>query len=771
MSQKLVIVESPAKAKTIAKYLGSGYAVKASVGHVRDLPQRELGVDVDSGFQPTYVVPEAKRKVIADLKQAASHADQVYLATDPDREGEAIAWHVAESINLPPERALRVSFDQVTKGAVTKAIAEPRPLDSALIDAQQARRVLDRLVGYKISPILTRAITKSFRKALSAGRVQSVALRLVVERERDIRAFVPEEYWTLEAELARQGDDRSFRAKLYRVRGEKPALGSKQVVDALLQTLEGAPWTVKGVRKGQRRRNPRPPFVTSTLQAAASSRLGLSPRQTMRLAQQLYEGIEVDGEAVGLITYMRTDATHVAPEAQQQAQAYIDRTWGAEYRPERPPRYRSKVANAQEAHEAIRPTSVERTPEAMARHLTKPQARVYDLIWRRFMASQMKPALYATVTVDISPGTDCLFRATGSSLLFAGYTVVYADARDRKESEERPLPPLAKGDALTLIKLLPEQHFTQPPPRYNETSLIRALEEHGIGRPSTYASIIGVIQDRGYVVKENKQLQPTDLGFVVCDALVATFPDIMSVAYTAGMEEQLDGIARGEVPYGEMLAAFWRLFEPQLGAAKQRMPEAVAQALAADLPEELRGKPCPQCGAPLVVRVSEAGRFLGCSTYPDCRYLLDLSQPDAPTEPEDTYAQGETCEKCGGRMKVVEWRGRKFLGCEHYPTCKNTRPILSEQIQTLARQTACPQCSKQPLEARSGRYGEYLYCPACDKNWSQKKLGSARKAEPVETPCPACGEKAMEHRQGRYGPYYHCNACGKNHAQEKVDQA
>ena len=770
MARNLVIVESPAKAKTIAKYLGAGYVVKASVGHVRDLPQRELGVDIESGFQPTYVVPEAKRAVVAELKQAVGHAPQVYLATDPDREGEAIAWHVAESIGLPPERAQRVSFDQVTKDAVVKAIAQPRPLDTALIDAQQARRVLDRLVGYKISPILTRAITKSFRKALSAGRVQSVALRLVVEREREIRAFIPEEYWTLEADLVRQGDVRVFRAKLYRVGGQKPALANQDQVDALVQALEEASWAVQSVRKGQRRRSPRPPFVTSTLQAAASSRLGLSPRQTMRLAQQLYEGIEVNGEAVGLITYMRTDSTHVAPEAQREAQAYIDRTWGAEYRPDRPPRYRSKVANAQEAHEAIRPTSVERTPEAMARHLTKPQARLYDLIWRRFVASQMKPALYATVTVDIRAGEDCLFRATGSSLLFAGYTLVYADARDRQEAKERPLPPLAKGDALTLIKLLPEQHFTQAPPRYNETSLIRALEEHGIGRPSTYASIIGVIQDRGYVVKENKQLLPTDLGFVVCDALVAAFPDIMDFAYTASMEEQLDGIARGEVAYGQMLSVFWELFEPQLGSAKERMPEAVARALQADLPAELGERTCPQCGQPLVVRVSEAGRFLGCSDYPECRYPLDLSQPDAPAEPEQAYAEGETCENCGGRMKIVEWRGRKFLGCEHYPTCKHTRPILSDKIQEMAAQSACPQCGANPLEARSGRYGEYLYCAACKQNWSLKKLGAGAKSTSVDIACPACGEAKLEHRYGKYGPYYHCNACGKNHAKAKVGQ-
>jgi DNA topoisomerase I len=768
--KNLVIVESPAKAKTIRKYLGDRFAVKASVGHVRDLPPRELGVDIENGFRPTYVIPEAKLSIVEDMKEAAAASEAVYLATDPDREGEAIAWHVAKSIDLSAARARRVSFDQVTKTAVMRAMAEPRELDDDLIDAQQARRVLDRLVGYKISPLLTRAITKDFRNALSAGRVQSVALRLVVEREREITAFVPEEYWTLEADLVRQGESDVFRAKLHRVSGKKPSIGSKEQMEVLVASLEGASWTVGAVRKGKRQRRPRPPFVTSTLQAAASSKLNMSPRRTMRLAQQLYEGVEIEGEAVGLITYMRTDATHIAPEAQREAQEYIDRMWGSDYRPESPPLYRSKVANAQEAHEAIHPTSVERTPEAMAKHLPKAQAQLYELIWRRFIASQMKPALYATTSVDIRAREDCLFRATGSSLLFAGYTVVYADARDRQDAQERLLPKLSKGDLLDLRKLLPEQHFTQPPPRYNEPSLIRTLEEHGVGRPSTYASIIGVIQDRDYVYKEGKQLKPTDMGFVVCDALVATFPDIMDVAYTASMEEQLDGIARGEVAYAGMLGAFYETFEPELLSAEQQMPEAVSEALNAGLPDELRDKTCPRCGKPLTVRVSKAGRFLGCTGFPECRYVLDLSDLEEPKEPNDVYAEGETCEVCGGRMKIVEWRGRRFLGCENYPNCKHTRPILSEHIKELARITPCPKCGTQPMEARSGRYGEYLYCPTCDKNWSLRKLGIASKnGKSVEIPCPACGEKEMEYRQGRYGPYYHCNACGKNHAAAKIE--
>ena len=781
MPKNLIIVESPAKAKTLSRYLGSDYLVKASVGHVRDLPARTLGVDVEAGFRPTYQVLKAKEEVVREISEAARRCDRVYLATDPDREGEAIAWHVARAAKLDESKTSRVAFHQVTKSAVQEALANPRQIDAHLVDAQQARRVLDRLVGYQISPLLS----KTLRKRLSAGRVQSVALRLVVDREREIMAFVPVEYWTLEADLARhtQGRER-FRARLAKIAGQDPELSTRADVDAVLQTLEGATYTVTRVQTGQRRRNSPPPFITSTLQAAGSNRLRYSPRQTMRLAQQLYEGIDLEGERVGLITYMRTDSTHVAPEAQAEARAYVTERWGADYLPARPPTYTRKVALAQEAHEAIRPTSVMRTPEAMRSFLTAQQARLYELIWQRFVASQMAAAVYDTMAVDVTAARDYLFRANGSRLAFAGYLVVYSEDadEDRPAEADQMLPPLQVGEVVDLIALLPEQHFTEPPPRYSESTLIKALEENGVGRPSTYASIITVIQDRGYVIKVEKRLRPTDLGFIVCDALVDTFSDIMDVAYTAGMEEQLDRVAGGDMAYRQMLASFYARFAPELEQAGATMPGAVERALRADLPPDLAERTCPQCGKPLQVRVSDAGRFLGCTGYPECRYVLDLANPDAPAEAEAQFAEGETCELCGGRMKIITHGRSTFLGCENYPTCKNTRPILSERIKQLAAETACPQCGERPLTPAKGRYGEYLRCPKCEVNYSLSKLGLGRgrrgkgtssgeakaAVETVDVACPECGKRPMERREGRYGPYYRCPACKKNTSEKKM---
>jgi DNA topoisomerase-1 len=782
MPKNLVIVESPAKAKTLTRYLGKDFTVLASVGHVRDLPGRTLAVDIEEGFRPTYEVTRGKGDVVREIRDAAKRSDVIYLATDPDREGEAIAWHVAAAAGLDDARTRRITFHQVTEAAVREAMAHPRALDMHLIDAQQARRVLDRLVGYQISPLLSRAI----RKRLSAGRVQSVALRLVVDREREILAFVPVEYWSLDADLQRRTEEKErFRARLFKVAGKDPELQHKADVDTILRTLKGATYTVTRVQKGQRRRNPQPPFITSTLQSESSHRLRYSPRQTMRLAQQLYEGIDLEGERVGLITYMRTDSTHVAPEAQAEARDYIQSRWGKEYLPDKPPVYRRKVALAQEAHEAIRPTSVLRTPDAVRAHLTSQQARLYELIWQRFVASQMMPALYATLAVDITAARDYLFRANGSTLLFPGYLAVYTEMEEEGEAQDadnQALPPLVEGEAVDLLKLLPEQHFTQPPPRYTESSLIKALESNGVGRPSTYASIVGVIQDRGYVIKVEGRLAPTDLGMVVCDALVATFEDIMDVGYTAGMEERLDRVAAGELGYVPMLTDFYSGFSPRVQAAGGAMPAAIQGALRAGLPADLQERTCPQCGRPLQVRVSDAGRFLGCTGYPECRYVLDLANPDRPTEPRDEFAEGEQCELCGGRMKIIS-RGRsKFLGCENYPTCKNTRPILSEEIKRLAAETPCPQCGGKPLEAKKGRYGEYLRCPRCEVNHSLHKLGlagggkgkgGAPSAPPeiVELECPECGKSPLELRQGRWGPYYRCPACKKNTNQKKINAA
>jgi len=748
MPKYLLIVESPAKAKTITRYLGQDYEVRASVGHVRDLPRDELGVDIEHGFAPTYQVVPGKEEVIAEIRGAAKGAEAVYLATDPDREGEAIAWHVATAANLDDSCLQRIVFHQVTKSAVEEAVAHPRQLDRNLIDAQQARRVLDRLVGYQISPFLS----KTMRKPLSAGRVQSVALRLVVEREREIMAFVPEEYWTLDAELQRRTEAKErFLAHLHKVAGKDPGLAKQEDVQHILDALAGATYAVTRVQKGERLRRPQPPFITSTLQAEAGRKLHYSPRQTMVLAQQLYEGIDLAGERVGLITYMRTDSTHVAPEAQAEARDYIAKRWGAKYMPAQAPVFKSRVALAQEAHEAIRPTSVLRDPESIRVHLTEQQARLYELIWRRFLASQMKPAVYATVTVDIVAARDYLFRANGSTLIFPGYTAVYTEGRDDEQEErDQPLPPLVEGEVVNLVKLVPEQHFTEPPPRYSEPTLIKALEANGVGRPSTYASIVTLIQERGYVIKAQGRLAPTALGMVVCDALVATFADIMDVGYTAAMEGHLDQVAAGELGYGAMLSDFYHGFRQELDGARELMPRAVEQALWAGLPADIRQRVCPKCGRPMQVRLSDTGRFLGCTGYPECRYILDLSKPDRPTEPVDEFAEGEKCELCGGRMKIIS-RGRsKFLGCENYPKCKNTRPILSEEIKRLAAETACPQCGRKPLEPQSGRYGEYLRCPQCAVNHSLRKLGlsggrkgaQGPKAPPevVDLPCPQCGQ-------------------------------
>ena len=774
MPKHLVIVESPSKAKTISRYLGPDYEVKASVGHVRDLPKKELGIDVEQSFQPTYEVIAGKAKTLAELRAAARKADRVLLATDPDREGEAIAWHVQIGADLDTSRIDRVSFNQVTKAAVRDAVAHPRAIDMNLVDAQQARRALDRLVGYKISPVLSRAIRGGWwaRRPLSAGRVQSVALRIVVEREREILAFVPVEFWTIDVDLCRRiGKHERFRARLHKIAGEDPVLESQHVVDPILKILSQATYTVSQAKPGQRRRNPNPPFVTSTLQAEASGRLSLSPRQTMRLAQQLYEGIDLEGERVGLITYMRTDSTHVAPEAQQEAQEYITQTWGADYAPGKPPIYSSRAANAQEAHEAIRPTSVLRTPDVVRKHLDRQQLRLYELIWRRFLASQMTPAVYDTLTVDILAAKEYMFRATGRTLIFPGFLVVYQEG---EEEQDQALPPLTVREVVDLVELLPEQHFTQPPPRYSESSLVRELEANGVGRPSTYASIVSIIQERKYVAKDKGRLSPTMLGMIVCDSLVGTFPDIMDTGYTASMEDQLDQIAAGGLSYREMMAGFWDGFSPTLDAAKDIMPAAARQAMWNGLPESLHGRTCPTCGQPLQVRLSDGGLFLGCTSYPKCRYVLDLSDPEHPAEPpkqEDTFAEGESCTKCGGRMKVIRRGSSSFLGCENYPKCKFTKPILSERILALAEQTACPTCGVRPLEPRSGRYGEYLYCPQCKANLSLRKLGLAGRTETVEIACPECGNTPLEKRRGRWGPYYHCPHCEANIPEKKLSAA
>ncbi len=684
---RLVIVESPAKARTVGRFLGSDYRVKASLGHVRDLLKSQLSVDVENDFQPTYRVPREKAQVVKELKEEVKKAKEVYLATDPDREGEAIAWHLMEATGIRPEQARRVEFHEITRPAIEHAFAHPRPLNLNLIDAQQARRVLDRLVGYKLSPLLWEKV----RSRLSAGRVQSVALRLVVEREREIESFVPQEYWTIAAELARRmADDgrearQSFTARLHKIRGQDVDLKSEAEAMAVVDELERARYVVADVKKGERRRKPSPPFTTSTLQQEASRRLGFTAKRTMALAQQLYEGVDLGkGEGpVGLITYMRTDSTNVAEQAQKEARDYVGKRYGAAFLPPQPPQYKTRTKGAQEAHEAIRPTSVMREPEAIKAALTRDQFRLYTLIWQRFLASQMAPAVYDTISVDILAGLDqgsregypYLFRAAGSTLKFPGFLVVYEEARDEdvaapeEEEEGKAIPELSVDEVLELMRLLPEQHFTQPPPRYSEATLVKALEEYGIGRPSTYAPILSTIQERGYVQRVDRRLVPTETGKVVNDLLVQHFPDIVDVNFTARMEEDLDRIARGEIGWVPVIRAFYGPFERQLARAEVQMPKVEG------MDGQPIGRTCPECGSPLLLRWGRYGKFIGCSNFPACRY----------TEPF-LERIGVLCPKDKGELVERKTRkGRAFYGCANYPNCDFTswkRPIPQ----------SCPAC-------------------------------------------------------------------------------
>ncbi|NDJ35070.1 MAG: type I DNA topoisomerase [Chloroflexi bacterium] len=672
---RLVIVESPAKAKTIGKYLGRGYTVKASVGHIRDLLKTKLSVDVDNDFEPQYRVPNEKRDVVKDLKKAAARAKDIYLATDPDREGEAIAWHLLEAAEIEAERAHRVVFYEITQDAVQEAFENPREIDQHLVDAQQARRILDRLVGYELSPLLWEKI----RPRLSAGRVQSVAVRLIVEREREIDNFVPVEYWSIEADLAREDeagfDDRIvFRAKLHKIAGEDVDLPDEDTVRPIVADLEQSEYIVSDVKHGTRRRNPSAPFTTSTLQQEASRRINFNARKTMRIAQQLYEGIELaDGETVGLITYMRTDSTNISAQAQAEAAALIRETYGGEYLPKTPNTYSTKAKSAQEAHEAIRPTSVWRTPDDVKEYLSRDQRRLYTLIWQRFVASQMAPAVYNTLRVDIVAGLPStpfeqrpyLFRATGSSIRFMGFLAVYADYSDEDNPDDddldRVFPELTVDDVLDLIELFPQQHFTQPPPRYSEATLVKTLEEMGIGRPSTYAPIINTIQHRGYVERDGKRLVPTETGTIVNDLLVEHFEEVVDYNFTAHMEEDLDRIASGQQDWVPIIREFYVPFKEEVEWARENVPNI-------DLDVEV-GRECPECGNALIIRWGRYGKFIGCSNFPECRY----------TEPWLEYIGVSCpCDKGGEIVEKKTRRGRTFYGCSNYPECEWTswkRPL------------------------------------------------------------------------------------------------
>jgi DNA topoisomerase I len=673
-SGRLVIVESPAKARTVGRFLGKGYTVKASVGHVRDLLRSQLSVDVENGFTPKYRILNEKRPVVNEIKTLAKSAEEIFLATDPDREGEAIAWHLKESASLNPKITQRVVFHEITEPAINAAFAEPREINMDLVDAQQARRILDRLVGYEISPLLWRKV----RGRLSAGRVQSVAVRLVVEREREIEAFIPQEYWSIEAEFQPEGTQDTFIAKLARIDGEEPVLGDEATVRPIIDDMTESAYMISKIKRGERRRNPSPPFTTSTLQQEASRRLGYTARRTMALAQQLYEGIDVgEGGTVGLITYMRTDSTNVADTAQQEARQFIGERYGEKFLPSEPPKYKTKTRGAQEAHEAIRPTSVIRQPESIKTYLERDQFRLYQLIWQRFVASQMSAALYDTISVEVtgkSTSREYLLRASGSSIRFPGYLIVYEEAKDEdrapSEEEENVRIPtsVAEGQNQTLIRVIPAQHFTQPPPRYTEASLVRTLEEYGIGRPSTYAPILGTIQNRGYVVRDAKRLMPTDIGFTVNDLLVEHFPEVVDYGFTARMEEDLDKIASGDDDWVRVVQEFYDPFEQDVKRAETEMPEMKAEL-------EPVGRACPECGHELVIRWGRYGKFISCSNFPACRHTEAWLEKI-----------GVTCPKDGG--DIVERKTRKrrvFYGCANYPVCDFTSWKLPLAI-------PCPSC-------------------------------------------------------------------------------
>lgn len=672
MTQNLVIVESPAKAKTISKYLGRKYVVKASLGHVRDLPKSQFAVDVEHDFAPKYITIRGKGAVVKELKDAAKKASRVFLATDPDREGEAISWHLAQVLDVDVNSACRVTFNEITKGAVQEAFLHPRPIDQDLVNAQQARRILDRIVGYKLSPLLW----KKVKKGLSAGRVQSVAVRLICDREDEISNFTPVEYWSLTAKLL-TADGAEVQADFYGLRGEKLTLNNKAETDAVLRAVKKAKFLVKDVRRSERRRNPSPPFTTSTLQQEASKRLGFTAKRTMRLAQTLYEGIALGKEgSVGLITYMRTDSTRLSPQALEEGKQVIAATYGEGLAQTR--QYDSK-RGAQDAHEAIRPSYPERTPDSLKAHLGRDELRLYRLIWERFIASQMAAAVYDTISADIA-ASDYEFRAKGSQLKFAGWLQVLKDPREDKKSEDDAglLPELVVGQLLTLERLSPKQHFTEPPARFNEAMLVKTLEELGIGRPSTYAAIIDTIQTRGYVVREQKRFYPTELGQIVVELLKQFFPRVIDVEFTAEMESGLDAVEEGDSNWVAVLNQFYRPFQRDLEHAESEM-QAVAIA-----PTET-DVVCELCGRNMVLKTGRFGQFLACPGFPDCRNTKPLVKET-----------GVACPKCDG--KLVERRSRKgrvFYGCSKYPECDFV--VWNKPVQQ-----ACPRCGGLMVEKRQG---------------------------------------------------------------------
>ena len=768
MSKGLVIVESPAKAKTIQKYLGKGFTVDASYGHVKDLPKSSLGVDVENDFETEYVVIPGKEKVLAKLKKLALSADTIYLAPDPDREGEAIAAHLADELGsngsskkkktkkdiaADAVRIRRVTFNEITQRAVKEAFEHPRDIDRNLVDAQQARRVLDRLVGYQVSPLLWDKV----RRGISAGRVQTVALRLIVEREREIKAFIKKEYWTIDAHLAGPKPP-AFDARFLGKGEEKIEILNGEEAEKIRLALETADWVVRSVDKKERRRNAAPPFTTSKLQQDSSRKLRFSVKRTMMIAQRLYEGIELGEEGlVGLITYMRTDSTRVSPDAITEVRDYITSEYGANYRPESPNTYKDKKA-AQAAHEAIRPTSAMRHPDQVKQYLQEDEFKVYKLIWQRFVASQMNPAVFDQTTVDIdakSGGDTFWFRVTGSVMKFDGFLKVYEESKEGKDEEDEELkhklPPLEAGQKLTMKSLLPEQHFTEPPPRFNEASLVKELEERGIGRPSTYATILSTILERQYVTKTGGKFMPTEIGLVVTDLLVENFKDIFDPQYTARLEEELDEIEEGKEKWTDTLAEFYKKFAKDLKYAEKHMENIKRM-------EKPTDEKCERCGSPLVIKWGKHGSFYACSTYDkenpeSCTFTKEnpINLPDLDSADMQETTQEEYCENCGRVMVLKRGRFGQFMACTGYPDCKTTRRLdQGKRVPDIPLDEKCPECGRNMI-LRHGRYGEFTSCsgyPDC-KYVKQNFVG---------VKCPNCKEGDLVEKRARKGnTFYGCS--------------
>ena len=806
VSKGLVIVESPAKAKTIQKYLGKGYTVEASLGHVKDLPKSTLGVDIDNDFDTEYIVIPGKEKVVAKLKKLAGGVDYIYLAPDPDREGEAIAAHLAEELGDGAkkkkkkkkdengnERIRRVTFNEITQRAVKEAFERPRDIDQNLVDAQQARRVLDRLVGYQVSPLLWDKV----RRGLSAGRVQTVALRLIVEREREIKAFEKKEYWTIDAHLAGSKPP-AFDARFLGKGEEKIEIPNEEESKKITAALEKAEWIVRSAEKKERRRNPTPPFTTSKLQQDASRKLRFSVKRTMMIAQRLYEGIELGDEGlVGLITYMRTDSTRVAPEALTEVREYIGSNYGPDYLPQSPNTYKEKK-EAQAAHEAIRPSSAMRHPDQVKQYLKEDEFKVYKLIWQRFVASQITPAVFDQTTVDIdakSRSDAFWFRVTGSILKFDGFLRVYEESKEGKDEEDEELkhklPALEAGQKLTLKSLNPEQHFTEPPPRYNEASLVKELEERGIGRPSTYSAILSTIQERQYVQKIGGKFTPTEIGLVVTDLLIENFRDIFDVQYTARLEEELDEIEEGKEGWTDALAEFYKKFEKDLRYAQKHMENIKRM-------EKPTDEKCERCGSPLVIKWGKHGSFYACSSYDkedpnSCTFTKEnpINLPDLDSaDMQETGAAEEYCENCGRVMVLKRGRFGQFMACTGYPDCKTTRRLdQGKKVPDIPLDEPCPKCGRN-LMIRHGRYGEFtscsgypdckyvkqnfigVKCPLCKdgelvekkarkgntfygcSNYPKCKFTSANK--PIPEKCPKCGHEHLVEKYLKSGPVIAC---------------